>query len=66
METQEEQTNGMPEQDTQQEQVVAKKAPTGHFWRSFARKKFGMLGLFMLVSMILIAIFAPWIAPYDP
>jgi peptide/nickel transport system permease protein len=36
------------------------------FWRSFMKKKAGVLGLIMLVSTILIAIFAPWIAPYDP
>lgn len=41
-------------------------AITGTFWRSFARKRGGVVGLIMLVSMILMAIFAPWIAPYDP
>ena len=41
-------------------------AITGSFWRSFRRKRAGVLGLIMLVSVILMAIFAPWIAPYDP
>jgi peptide/nickel transport system permease protein len=36
------------------------------FWRAFLRKKAGLLGLFMLLSSILIAGLAPWIAPYDP
>ena len=36
------------------------------FWRSFVRKKAGMLGLFMLLTTILMAVFAPWIAPTDP
>jgi len=36
------------------------------FRRSFVRSKMGMLGLLMLVSTVLIAILAPWIAPYDP
>jgi len=37
------------------------------FWRSFIRRnKAGVLGLFMLLSMVLTAVFAPWIAPYDP
>ena len=66
METQEEQTNRMAEEDVLEEQEVASEAPTSHFWRTFVRKKVGMLGLFMLVSTILVAIFAPWIAPYDP
>ena len=26
----------------------------------------GLVGLFMLIAIILVAIFAPWIAPYDP
>ncbi len=36
------------------------------FWRSFMRKKSGVLGLAMLLSVTLMALFAPWIAPYDP
>ena len=39
---------------------------TTSFWRSFVRNKAGVLGLIMLLSMILTAVFAPWIAPYDP
>jgi peptide/nickel transport system permease protein len=39
---------------------------TGSFWRSFLHKRGGVLGLGMLVIVILVAIFAPWIAPYDP
>ncbi len=41
-------------------------APTRSFWRSLVRKRAGMLGLFMLLSTIVIAILAPWIAPYNP
>jgi len=39
---------------------------TESFWRSLARKKAGVAGLAMLVSIILMAVLAPWIAPYDP
>ena len=39
---------------------------TPSFWRSFMRKKAGVLGLVMLLSAVLMAVFAPWIAPYDP
>jgi peptide/nickel transport system permease protein len=36
------------------------------FWRSFRRSRMGLVGLFMLVTVILMAVFAPWLAPYDP
>ncbi|HKJ56702.1 MAG TPA: ABC transporter permease [Nitriliruptoraceae bacterium] len=34
--------------------------------RRFRRRKLGMLGLFIVVTLTLLAIFAPVIAPYDP
>jgi peptide/nickel transport system permease protein len=36
------------------------------FWEEFSRKKIGMLGLGMLFVFVAIAIFAPWLTPYDP
>ncbi len=36
------------------------------FWRVFMRKRAGVLGLAMLVSIILVGVLAPWIAPFDP
>ena len=36
------------------------------FWRSFRRSRMGLVGLFMLVSVVLMAILAPIIAPYNP
>ena len=36
------------------------------FWRSFSRNKMGMTGLILLIIVILAALTAPWIAPYDP
>lgn len=36
------------------------------FWRSFRRSRMGLVGLFMLLAVILMAVFAPYIAPYDP
>lgn len=36
------------------------------FWKEFLTHKQGLVGTFLLTSMILIAIFAPVIAPYDP
>lgn len=35
-------------------------------WRLFLRNKMGVIGLIMLVSILFVALFAPWIAPYDP
>jgi peptide/nickel transport system permease protein len=36
------------------------------FWRSFKHQHMGMLGLTMLLATVLVAIFAPALAPYDP
>ncbi len=36
------------------------------FWRRLRRHKMAMAGLIVIVLLILMAIFAPWIAPYDP
>ncbi|MDX9831645.1 MAG: ABC transporter permease [Anaerolineae bacterium] len=36
------------------------------FGREYARKPMGMVGLFILLSTVVPAIFAPWVAPYDP
>ncbi len=36
------------------------------FWRGFRRNVMGLIGLFMLASAILVEVFAPRIAPYDP
>jgi len=35
-------------------------------WRSFLQYKLGVVGLGMLVSIILMALLAQWVAPYDP
>jgi peptide/nickel transport system permease protein/oligopeptide transport system permease protein len=35
-------------------------------WLRFRRNKLAMAGLFMVISIVLVAIFAPLIAPYDP
>ncbi|HUO41383.1 MAG TPA: ABC transporter permease [Methylomirabilota bacterium] len=36
------------------------------FWKVYKSNKMGMLGLVILVAFILVAIFAPYIAPYNP
>lgn len=35
-------------------------------WIRFRRNKLAMVGLFMVVSIVGIAIFAPYVAPHDP
>lgn len=37
-----------------------------NFWHSFKRQPMGLIGLGMLMLIILVAIFAPLLAPYDP
>jgi peptide/nickel transport system permease protein len=36
------------------------------FWWAFLRNKQGSIGSAMLLSILLVALFAPWLAPYDP
>ncbi|HMR67887.1 MAG TPA: ABC transporter permease [Anaerolineae bacterium] len=36
------------------------------FWQSFKRQRMGIAGLVMLLVAVLVAIFAPGLAPYDP
>ncbi len=36
------------------------------FWQNFRRNRMGMIGLAMLAVVGVVAIFAPWFAPYDP
>jgi peptide/nickel transport system permease protein len=34
-------------------------------WATFRRRPMAMLGLFMLLAVVFMAVFAPWLAPYD-
>lgn len=36
------------------------------FWKSFIRSRMGIVGLIMVVAAVAMAVFAPWIAPFDP
>ena len=40
--------------------------PWGRFARQFAESRLAMLGLTMLLLIVLIAVFAPWLAPQNP
>ena len=35
-------------------------------WHTFRRKPMGIVGALILFSVVFVAIFAPWLAPYDP
>ena len=36
------------------------------FWHYFSRSKGAVIGLAIIVALVLIALFAPWIAPHNP
>lgn len=52
--------------------VAQSHAPTSQvrglrgFWRALRRSPLGLTGAVMLTAVVFMAIFAPWLAPYDP
>lgn len=36
------------------------------FWQTYKRNKIGMVGLALLIVYLFVAVFAPWLTPYDP
>jgi peptide/nickel transport system permease protein len=36
------------------------------FWKRFRKNKLALLGAFIVLFLFVVAVFAPWIAPYDP
>jgi ABC-type dipeptide/oligopeptide/nickel transport system permease subunit len=45
--------------------LIAPRSSRADIWRRFRQNRLAMVGLVFLVILILVAIFAPWIAPYD-
>lgn len=41
-------------------------SPVADFWRRLRKNKLAMVSLVFLVALILVAVFAPLVAPYDP
>ena len=41
-------------------------SPLREFWRALARNKGALGGLVFLLLLVLCALFAPWVAPFDP
>jgi peptide/nickel transport system permease protein len=46
--------------------MIEQQSLSGEVWRRFRRDKFAMVGLAAIIIIILLAVFAPWIAPHDP
>lgn len=40
--------------------------PLAAFWRDFSRNKGALAGLLFILLVVICALFAPWIAPYEP
>jgi peptide/nickel transport system permease protein len=38
----------------------------GGLWLAFARNRLSWVGLLLLAAIVLVAVLAPWLAPYDP
>lgn len=51
---------------TAAEKIEAGESPLREAWIRFKRNKLAMLGLAMTITIVLAAIFAGWLAPYDP
>src|SRR4051812_4338150 len=48
--------------------TITRRPPSalGEFWHYFSMNKGAVLGLVVFVLLVLVALFAPWIAPYSP
>ncbi|MGQ5717481.1 ABC transporter permease subunit [Hyphomicrobiales bacterium] len=40
--------------------------PLAEFWRRFKKQKVAVIALIFIITLVLMAIFAPFVAPYDP
>jgi len=38
----------------------------GGFWEEFSRKRIGLVGVVLLMFFVFLALFGPWLTPYDP
>ena len=50
---------------TMRNKKFKKRSQWGMVWRRFKRNKMAMFGLFVITLLIVVAIAAPWIAPFD-
>ncbi len=54
----------MSESPASRQQAALGRAYAG--WRSFARNRLAMVGLAIVLALLVVALFAPWLAPYSP
>ena len=47
-------------------QMAAIRTPLGEFWRRFRRQRLALTAAAVILVVVLSAVFAPWIAPFDP
>lgn len=48
------------------EHVPPQPAPLREFWQAFSKNKGAVIGLVFMMGVTFLALFAPWVAPYDP
>ncbi|GAB6099254.1 ABC transporter permease [Halanaerocella petrolearia] len=53
-------------QETENQEEVETHSPWKDAWGRLKRNKLAMFGLGVTITLIIVAIFAPWIAPYSP
>ena len=45
---------------------ISSPSPLKEFWQSFSHNKGALAGLAFMIVIVACALFAPWLAPYDP
>jgi len=50
---------------SKEKRIIYARRITG-FWDEFKRKRIGLVGVSVLIFFVALAIFAPWLTPYDP
>jgi peptide/nickel transport system permease protein len=56
----------LPPGEPGQDEAILIESPSRRAWRRLVRRRGAMVGLGVIVIMILVAVFAPLVAPYDP
>ena len=46
--------------------LIARRGTWQEVWSRFRRDKFAVVGMAVIIGLVIVALFAPWIAPYDP
>ena len=46
--------------------MTAIRTPLGEFWRRFRRQRLALIAAVVILAVVLSAVFAPWVAPFDP